>query len=140
MSESAKKTTWKLVDWLSWLALVAAVLDAALKWLVDYQVPVPAVVLAILGVVVRIIRTVFGGGVGSFSVAALLAALGLGGAGIAGGVVDPPSRQPAAGDVYSTSGDRVPTNDVVEVLVVDLDVEEPPAAAVPPGAAAEVLP
>jgi hypothetical protein len=112
MSEEAKKRTWRLVDWLSWGALAAALLDAGLKWIVDYDVPVSAAVLAAIGMVIRVLRAMCFGG-GTTNVTALFAALGIGLGGMMGAIPEPENRV-----VYETSG-AAPvdvTPDVFEVI------------------------
>ena len=118
MSEKAKKATWRLVDWLSWGALAAALLDAGLKWIVDYDVPVSAAFLAAIGMVVRVLRAMCFGG-GSASVVSLCAALGIGLGGMMGAIPEPDNR-----GVYETSGtapiDVNVTPDVFEVIDPDV--------------------
>jgi len=117
MSEEAKKRTWRLVDWLSWGALAAALLDAGLKWLVDYDVPVSAAVLAAIGMVVRVLRAMCFGG-GTANVTAMFAALGIGLGGMVGAIPEPPNRTG-----YETSGSapvEVP-NDVIEEVAPEIE-------------------
>ena len=114
MSEKAKKATWRLVDWLSWGALAAALLDAGLKWIVDYDVPVSAALLAAIGMVVRVLRAMCFGG-GSASVVSLFAALGIGLGGMMGAIPEPDNRS-----VYETSGTAP-----IEVTPDVLDVIDP---------------
>lgn len=133
MSEETKKSAWRIVDWLSWLALAAGLLDAGLKWVVQYDVPVSATWLAAGGGVIRVLRMICAAGVGSTSPATLLAVLTMSIGGIAGGQVEPESRTVVTTASQPASTAAAMTMDVIDREAVDApDIVQPSVPAVAP--------